>query len=47
MQEFVDAGQFAGAVTLVQRDGKVVETSAVGMQNIEEKPLTPVSSPAL
>ncbi|MGH9546343.1 MAG: serine hydrolase domain-containing protein [Terriglobales bacterium] len=36
MQEFVNSGQAAGIVTLVQQDGKTVETDAVGLQNIEQ-----------
>jgi CubicO group peptidase (beta-lactamase class C family) len=36
MQEFVNSGQAAGIVTLVQQNGKIVEINAVGMQNAEE-----------
>ncbi|HWN99750.1 MAG TPA: serine hydrolase domain-containing protein, partial [Blastocatellia bacterium] len=32
---FVDTGQLAGAATLVWRDGKVVQTSAVGWRDVE------------
>jgi CubicO group peptidase (beta-lactamase class C family) len=34
MQEFVDAGTIAGAVTLVQHQGKVVSHHAVGFQDL-------------
>lgn len=37
MQEYVDAGQAVGIVTMVLRGGSVVQRTAVGMQNIEEK----------
>ncbi len=37
MQEYVNAGEAAGIVTMVLRDGNVVQKTAVGMQNIEEK----------
>jgi CubicO group peptidase (beta-lactamase class C family) len=36
MQEFVDAGQISGAVTLVARQGKIVHVTAVGKADIEE-----------
>jgi CubicO group peptidase (beta-lactamase class C family) len=36
MQEFVNSGGASGIVTLVLENGKVVQTSAVGMQNAEE-----------
>jgi len=40
MQEYVDKGLSAGAVTMVLQDGKVVQSTAVGMQNIEDhKPM--------
>src|SRR5689334_4504686 len=40
MQEYVDKGLSAGAVTMVLQDGKKVQSTAVGMQNIEEhKPM--------
>ncbi|HSS95479.1 MAG TPA: serine hydrolase domain-containing protein [Terriglobales bacterium] len=40
MQEFVDKGLSAGAVTMVLQDGKTVQSAVVGMQNIEEhKPM--------
>lgn len=40
MQELVNSGHAVGIVTLVQQDGKVVQASAIGMQNIEEnKPM--------
>src|SRR5947208_1676808 len=40
MQEYVDEGLSAGAVTMVLQDGKTVQSTAVGMQNIEEhKPM--------
>src|SRR3954470_6868253 len=40
MQEYVDKGLSAGAVTMVLQDGKIVQSTAVGMQNIEEhKPM--------
>ncbi len=37
MQEYVNAGEAAGIVTMVMRSGNVVQKTAVGMQNIEEK----------
>ena len=37
MQEYVNAGEAAGIVTMVLRGGEVVQKSAVGMQNIEDK----------
>lgn len=37
MQEFVDSGTIAGAVTLVARQGKVVSLEAVGYQHLETK----------
>jgi CubicO group peptidase (beta-lactamase class C family) len=37
MQELVNSGQAAGIVTLVQQNGNIVQMSAVGMQNAEEK----------
>jgi len=37
MQEYVNAGEAAGIVTMVLRGGEVVQKTAVGMQNIEEK----------
>ncbi|MGC2474638.1 MAG: serine hydrolase domain-containing protein [Candidatus Sulfotelmatobacter sp.] len=37
MQEYVNAGEAAGIVTMVLRSGTVVQKTAVGMQNIEEK----------
>ncbi len=37
MQEYVNAGEAAGIVTMVVRGGTVVQKTAVGMQNIEEK----------
>src|ERR1700739_2121250 len=37
MQEYVNAGQAAGIVTMVLRGGTVVQKTAVGMQNIEDK----------
>src|ERR1700712_1806228 len=41
MQEFVDRGLIAGAVTLVQRNGVVASVEAVGYQNLEtKKPMT-------
>ncbi len=44
MQEFVDRGEIAGAVTLVGHDGKVVHLGAVGMSDIEAaKPMQPWS----
>ncbi|HVT97528.1 MAG TPA: serine hydrolase domain-containing protein [Acidobacteriaceae bacterium] len=36
MQEYVDRGEAAGIVTLVEQNGKVIQSAAVGMQNIEE-----------
>ena len=40
LQEFVDKGLSAGAVTMVLQDGKTIQSTAVGMQNIEEhKPM--------
>jgi len=36
MQELINAGEVAGVVTLVERDGEVVQVTAEGMQNIEE-----------
>jgi CubicO group peptidase (beta-lactamase class C family) len=36
MQELVKAGEVAGVVTLVQRDGNVIQVTAEGMQNMEE-----------
>jgi CubicO group peptidase (beta-lactamase class C family) len=35
LQSMVDAGQFAGAATLVWRDGRVVQSAAVGWRYIE------------
>jgi len=44
MQEFVDAGQISGAVTLVGHEGKVVHLEAVGQADIEnELPMAPDS----
>lgn len=41
MQEFVASGQVAGIVTLVAKDGGVVELSAVGYRDLEAKaPMT-------
>jgi CubicO group peptidase (beta-lactamase class C family) len=37
MQEYVNAGEAAGIVTMVLRGGEVVQQTAVGMQNIEDK----------
>jgi CubicO group peptidase (beta-lactamase class C family) len=37
MQDWVKSGEFSGAVTLVLRDGQIIHSSAVGMQNVEEK----------
>ena len=37
MQEVVNAGDAAGIVTMVLQGGHVVQSSAVGMQNLEEK----------
>ena len=37
MQEFVDAGTIAGAVSLVQHHGKVVSHHAVGYQDLGTK----------
>lgn len=37
MQDYVHAGEAAGIVTMVLRGGNVVQKTAVGMQNIEEK----------
>jgi CubicO group peptidase (beta-lactamase class C family) len=37
MQEYVNAGEAAGIVTMVLRGGDVVQKTAVGMQNIEDK----------
>ena len=37
MQEYVNAGEAAGIVTMVLRSGTVVQKTAVGMQNIEDK----------
>lgn len=37
LQEFVDSGTIAGAVTLVARQGKVVSLEAVGYQHLETK----------
>lgn len=37
MQEFVNAGDAAGIVTMILRGGHVVQKTAVGMQNLEEK----------
>ena len=37
MQEYVNAGEAAGIVTMVLRGGEVVQKTAVGMQNIEDK----------
>jgi CubicO group peptidase (beta-lactamase class C family) len=37
MQEYVNAGEAAGIVTMVLRGGQVVQQMAVGMQNIEDK----------
>ena len=40
MQDYVDREDAAGIVTLVGRNGKVIQSAAVGMQNIEEnKPM--------
>ncbi len=36
MQELVNTGEVAGVVTLVQRDGSVIQVTAEGMQNVEE-----------
>jgi CubicO group peptidase (beta-lactamase class C family) len=37
MQEYVNAGEAAGIVTMVLRGGEAVQKIAVGMQNIEDK----------
>ena len=37
MQEYVNAGEAAGIVTMVLRGGNVAQRTAVGMQNVEEK----------
>jgi CubicO group peptidase (beta-lactamase class C family) len=37
MQEYVNAGEAAGVVTMVLRGGEVVQETAVGMQNVEDK----------
>lgn len=37
MQDYVASGEFAGIVTLALRNGQVLQTSAVGMQNLEEE----------
>jgi CubicO group peptidase (beta-lactamase class C family) len=37
MQEYVNAGEAAGIVTMVLRGRNVVQKTAVGMQNIEDK----------
>ena len=37
MQEYVNAGEAVGIVTMVLRGGEVVQETAVGMQNIEDK----------
>ena len=37
MQEYINAGEAAGIVTMVLRAGNVVQKTAVGMQNVEEK----------
>lgn len=37
MQEYVNAGEAVGVVTMVLRGGEVVQKTAVGMQNIEDK----------
>ena len=37
MQEYVNAGEAVGIVTMVLRGGNVVQKTAVGMQNVEEK----------
>ena len=37
MQEYVNAGETAGIVAMVLRGGNVVQKTAVGMQNVEEK----------
>lgn len=37
MQEYVNAGEAAGIVTMVLRGDDVVQKSAVGMQNVEDK----------
>ena len=40
MRGYVDAAKTGGIVTLVEQDGKVVESSVAGMQNIEDnKPM--------
>jgi len=36
MQEYVDSAKTAGIVTLVEQNGKTVETSVAGMRNIED-----------
>lgn len=36
MQELVKSGEVAGVVTLVQRDGIVIQVTAEGMQNVED-----------
>jgi CubicO group peptidase (beta-lactamase class C family) len=41
MQEFVEAGQFAGAVTLVGEHGRVVHLGAVGLADLDtQSPMT-------
>ena len=45
MQEFVDSGTIAGAVTLVARHGEVVSLEAVGYQDLETK--TPMHTDAI
>jgi CubicO group peptidase (beta-lactamase class C family) len=37
MQEYVNAGEASGIVTMVLRGGEVAQETAVGMQNIEDK----------
>jgi CubicO group peptidase (beta-lactamase class C family) len=37
VQSIVDAGQLAGAATIVWRDGQVVQHAAVGWRNVEER----------
>jgi CubicO group peptidase (beta-lactamase class C family) len=42
MQAFVDAGQIAGAVTLVAHEGQIVHHAAAGYANLEERaPMKP------
>jgi CubicO group peptidase (beta-lactamase class C family) len=45
MQEFIDAGEIAGAVTLVAKDGRIVHESAAGLADIAEK--TPMQTDSM